>query len=656
MKKTGSFALSFILTLLLAVHSVFAQVELGKPEVFAGESIWLKVTYQDKKSVDLSALSSSYKILSRMEKEQVILINDRVSSTRYLELEIMPKNVNPGKFKIPSLSVDGKKTAEIPYTVKEASAAGKDDLILQGEVLKNSGVEGGQVIYKLTVLDSLGLLSGNFDVQKGTPFLVEQLNESDSYRITLHGKPYRAYQRLYALFPEKSGKLDLPVFSFEGYSRERTKQFPENPEELLNAGSMDLLLGEGVQLHLGSARKHHALQTSKETLQFDKRPKEFDGKWFIPAEKAFITMRVEDIPTFEVGTPFLVTVEVRVHGLLSSQIPPITLADTRDFRIYPEPEGEHTQYDGDNLVGMRSRAFKFVPTHSGALALPFYKLTFYNTLTKDIETVSSKAATLSIKSSPGVKELEVKEQPLPSPDTSSFFEKKASLPVILVAAGIICGIFISLSVLLFFFIFLPRIRFNRALKREDYSDIQQRLLRMKKVSTLSALKEKYPKKRALIERLESATFGGKKDALLIRDLKKAFLFVLFVLTGTASLAQAEPSQAQIGEARYYGYLAGMAYGCKDVNLKRFEQIVGTVMRNRAQSSKDAQAVLIDYTNAKKEGLEKQGQGKFKCTDFSQDFAAQKILKAEVYPDGSVLMPDGKWVLARGVSVPPKKRQ
>ena len=645
----------FLFSMIISSVCFAGQIELLRTNLVEGEALTVKITYQDKNKLDFTPLSNNYRILSQSQNENVSLVNNRVSSTKFITLELMPKDTAKGSYKLPSIMIDGEKTQEIAYTVNAPSETEKDGILFQGEIIKNAGIEGGQIIYKITVFDGLGLMSGTINASGTGNFMIEQMNESDSHMTTINGKPYRAYSRLYAFFPGKPGRFSLPVFTFEGYSRERTKGLPEDTAEIVKYAGLDLFVGEAVPLYLGETKKFHKLETKKETLRFEKRPKEFDGKWFLPAEQVSVYMKTEPGQTYMVGHPFILTIDVHTHGLFATQIPPINLFDTRDFKVYAEPETEHSQYDGKNVVGIRSRNFKVVPTKSGDLKLPLYKVTFYNTKTKLTETSSSKLMTLSVEKNPALREEEEKNlaQHKPSvPVTVAEAVSKGSLiPFI---AGGLFAIFLCLLALLTVLILLPRIRFRKALNHGDFSAVQETLLRLKGVSSLSALKERYPKKKKLIERLEAASFGSKKDDSLIRDLKKAFIFFIVIFM-SASFAYAEPSQEQVGEARYYGFLAGMAYGCKDVNLKRYEMIVGAVMRNQCKTGKDAEMILIDYTNAKRDGVNHQQQNKIKCAEFSKDFRVQPIILAELYPDGSVLMPDGKWVLARGVNSPPKRK-
>lgn len=103
------------------------------------------------------------------------------------------------------------------------------------------------------------------------------------------------------------------------------------------------------------------------------------------------------------------------------------------------------------------------------------------------------------------------------------------------------------------------------------------------------------------------------------------------------------------EAEEMGHLAGMMYACNaHKTLGRYEQIVSRYFSNTTRSSDAERAKLQLYVRAKADAYSLyRKKRKFNCAEMVNDFSSMPIFKTVVYSDGSLKMPDGKYLYPRG---------
>ena len=124
---------------------------------------------------------------------------------------------------------------------------------------------------------------------------------------------------------------------------------------------------------------------------------------------------------------------------------------------------------------------------------------------------------------------------------------------------------------------------------------------------------------------------------------KAFFF--FVFSFLPFTVQAADSVEEIEEM---GNLAGIIMKCKAYrSLYQFEEILSRYYSNTS-SSEDAEKIkLRQYATAKAKTFSLFFKRDVDCIEAVNEFTKMPIFKTELYSDGSLRMPDGKFLYPRG---------
>ena len=106
--------------------------------------------------------------------------------------------------------------------------------------------------------------------------------------------------------------------------------------------------------------------------------------------------------------------------------------------------------------------------------------------------------------------------------------------------------------------------------------------------------------------------------------------------------------AATNDAEDMGHLAGAVMACgAHRSLYQFEEIVSRYFSNTAPNEEAEKAQLRIYAQAKASTFSVYRNRTSDCPETIRDFIRMPIFSAELYSDGSLKMPDGKFLYPRG---------
>lgn len=121
--------------------------------------------------------------------------------------------------------------------------------------------------------------------------------------------------------------------------------------------------------------------------------------------------------------------------------------------------------------------------------------------------------------------------------------------------------------------------------------------------------------------------------------------VVLILSLFSFSASAAP---KVNEAEEMGHLAGTVLACRaHRSLYQFEEILSRYFSNTAFSPDAEKAKIREYARAKADTFSIYKNRKNDCSAIVNDFTRMPIFKTELYSDGSLRMPDGKFLYPRG---------
>ena len=122
--------------------------------------------------------------------------------------------------------------------------------------------------------------------------------------------------------------------------------------------------------------------------------------------------------------------------------------------------------------------------------------------------------------------------------------------------------------------------------------------------------------------------------------KTIIVFMLALLPLNASAAEIN--------AEDMGHLAGAVMACgAQRTLYQFEEILSRYFSNTSPNAEVEKSLIKDYARAKAATFSLYKSRKDDCARTIRNFSQMPILRSELYSDGSLRLPDGKFLYPRG---------
>lgn len=367
----------FLLWLIIPVLS-WAQdlrTSVDRNTVYEGETIFLAIEAESDtggETPDIGQLTYDFHILGSA-------VENTAKGKRWV-FEIEPKR--SGELRIPAMRVGAKmRTSAMTVTVleKESVTDTGADVFLEILVEPKDPYVQSQVRYSERLFVAVPLSEGALSYAPMPQTIVSQpLGEEMQYVASRNGRNYRVAERLYALFPEKSGTIVLPPVLFRG----RTS--PENRTPGQRGRSVTL--GRRIQI-----------QSEAITLNVRARPQEDTADHWLPAANLTLqeTWSLEPLE-LRAGEPVTRTLTIEAQGLMASQLPELAVADIAGANIYPDQIISDTWHDQGWHYSQRDQRIAIVARAEGVLSLPEVRLRWWDTGADRQRTAVLPARTINV--------------------------------------------------------------------------------------------------------------------------------------------------------------------------------------------------------------------------------------------------------------------
>ena len=380
---------------------------------------------------DLSTLQKDFNIYSTSNSMQSSFVNGQSSVTRRWIIGLMPKK--EGKFTIPAISAGAYQTqpieievlppAQMPAQIahpnnQTAPSTGNNNQIQANKAyiaaeLKVDNMQPyvqQQTNATLTIYDEKGIeltIEPNF-TEPTNDWVIKTLKKPTVDNLAQGGRVIRFY---FALFPQKSGSLEIPPFNIEGFYTEYNKAEPQN---MGFGGFMNMF--ELDWNGLFGVRKPISTQTKPVKVEVKPISADYGNHWWLPASAVGTAVRwAEDKPQFKVGETFAREIAIAAEGVAATQMPEIKLPETPDIKQYPEqPQISSTVNDNTVTSHMQMRIV-YIPQKAGKLEIPEIRIPWFNVETGKTETAVIPADTILVQNNPlmdaKVSDTEIQNQP-----------------------------------------------------------------------------------------------------------------------------------------------------------------------------------------------------------------------------------------------------
>ncbi|HEX7719324.1 MAG TPA: BatD family protein, partial [Woeseiaceae bacterium] len=351
---------------------------IDRDTIELNESFTLKVLVDTAidREPDAAALNDDFEVLTRSELSNTTIINGQISRSRTWTYVLMAKR--EGELTIPPIAVGNERSQPLSIRVaaQRVAVPGEADIFLDAEVDFPETYVQAQVLYRLKVYRAVATRQPRLSEPEisGVDVLVEAAAEERSYEALINGKSYTVNERVYALFPQASGQINIAPARFEA--------------RVLADGRI-------------TGRK--VFQSDAVTINIKPippPPPEFpDAVWF-PAKSVELTENwSRDTDSLRAGEPITRHVTVTALGQLSTQIPIIEPIQSDAVKIYPDkPELRVTAAPG-GLLAIRKDQYAIIGVEPGDVLLPDVELPWWNIEEGEWQVARLPATTIGIQPS-----------------------------------------------------------------------------------------------------------------------------------------------------------------------------------------------------------------------------------------------------------------
>lgn len=410
----------FLILMITVSLQMFAKDEVtlraSAPEVVVnGDQFRLTYTVNSQDVKDfLAPQAKGFDVLmgpSRSQQSSTQIINGKVSSSRSITYTYILMAVSEGTFNIPaaSIEVDGEKIFSNPLTIKVLPKDKEGSNSNQGQ--GNSGISsrnqksGGRitdkdlfvlatasktkvheqeailVTYKAYTTVDLRQLLGKMPDQQG--FYVQEVELPTQKTFKLEHYKGRNYNtvvyRQYVLFPQKSGKLEIPAVTFDAVVAQRIAVSDDPFEAFFNGG--------------GYVEVNKKIVAPKLVINVDPLPAKPEG--FSGGVGTFSLK--SDISTTELKANEAVTIKLTISGTGNMKL--VSAPEVKfphDFEIYDPKIEDNYELTANGLSGTKTIEYLAIPRHAGNFTIPPIEFKYFDIKSGQHKTLTTEAYELKV--------------------------------------------------------------------------------------------------------------------------------------------------------------------------------------------------------------------------------------------------------------------
>ncbi|MGB5305501.1 MAG: BatD family protein [Gammaproteobacteria bacterium] len=387
------------------------RAQLDRNTVFEGDPVILIIESDGQHSgePDLAPLNRDFKVLGNSTSTRVSIINGRRSDKTSWTVQLEPRH--KGKLTIPPVRVGSEQTRalELEVTAIPEHVADRQSRHVFIEVEVDTDGESQyvqqQIPYTIRLYYDENVLSGELEGPQPESAVVEQLGADKHYEVTRNGRLYNVIERHYAIAPEKSGQLQIPPASFRGQvASARSASAPGARQ----GSFMERFLRNTPFANdpffsaapFSTAGQPVRIRSKAITVDILPRPASAGNTW-LPAEQLTLHDSWADTPPeLRAGEPVTRTLTLQAKGLTGAQLSGLQLEQPAHTRLYPESPVTESRTDGDQVYGISTQNFTYIPAQAGTLTIPAVKLDWWNTSTN--QAASTRLPQWEVEVKPGV--------------------------------------------------------------------------------------------------------------------------------------------------------------------------------------------------------------------------------------------------------------
>ncbi|MGD8589528.1 MAG: BatD family protein, partial [Chromatiales bacterium] len=363
---------SLIIFFILLLWAGLAQAELSAfltaGRISMGDTVQLQVEAEGQISAspDTQPLEQDFDVLGVASGSRVNIINGRMDSRSTWSITLSPKR--SGTLTIPPLELHGEQTQPLTLQVSEVpvmedGTAGNDPVFIETEVDISDPYVQGMLLYTLRLFYEVKLMGGRLSEPKLDNALVRRLGKDREYHTERNGRRYRVLERQYAIFPQTSGKLELPAPILEARIPDKR---PKSNSLLRDLLKRDPLMDGSRLSDLYTTTHPIRVRGKPRVLQVRPRPAQMQAHHWLPAQNLVLIESWKPAQgELRVGNPLTRSIIIKARGATGAQLPELAPGYVDGFKVYPDRSQTDTLDLEQGVEGEKKQNVAYVPLQPG---------------------------------------------------------------------------------------------------------------------------------------------------------------------------------------------------------------------------------------------------------------------------------------------------
>jgi hypothetical protein len=360
--KTAGKVIPILIAALLLASEAFAAVvtRVDRADIDLNESFTLEVISDSNIDMqpDVSILDKDFYVGQGSQLSNTTIVNGQIRRSKTWTYVLMPKSA--GQLTIPSISIGSERSDPLMIMVSEPGYAppGEADVFVTSEVDFPETYVQAQVLLTVKIYRAVATRQPALrePVISGVETLSELAGDDRSYEAIIDGTAYQVVERVYALYPQESGEIEISPARFEA--------------RVLRDGRI-------------TGRKVYESESQSVTvLPVPAPPADYANAVWLPARSLQLfedwSAETDEI---RAGEPLTRHVTTSVLGQLETQIPALDPPTVAGINIYPDKPELSRRIESGGIRGVRKDQYALIATGEGAVVLPALEVPWWNIAT-----------------------------------------------------------------------------------------------------------------------------------------------------------------------------------------------------------------------------------------------------------------------------------
>lgn len=357
-------------------------VSLDSDQIDLGQQVRLTLTYDPNAAQgtpNVAALQTDFAIVATEQAMSYTMMNGHAHSIAQWTLVLEPKH--SGVLPIPVLRIGSLSTVPLqlkvrlpphhaatrPAAASQAAPDWKHEIDFSAEVDQPKPYLNQQVIYKVSLITRQPLMNVRYQAPQVENAIILPLGQEHSYDMMRNGVAYQVEEQLYAIFPQKSGRLLIEPPALHAL------RYANTPQSV-------------------------ALTADPITLDVQSLPQGIARKQWLPTKLLRLREKYDQSATeLGEGATIVRTIELQAQGLVAQLLPEIAVPQGSDLRAYRGQAKQDNRIEQGELWGRSRIKITYVFARPGQITLPAIRLPWFNLKTQQTEVAELPAKVYTIR-------------------------------------------------------------------------------------------------------------------------------------------------------------------------------------------------------------------------------------------------------------------